>query len=303
MEIAITVAELNRQFEIPGMAKVVMGNGGLAKVMFTSPEASGEMYLQGAHVTAWKPAGVEEMLFVSAQSRWENGVAIRGGVPICFPWFGGKADNPKAPSHGVVRAKAWRLDGITQAGGAVTASMSTTSDESTKKWWPSDFRLEHRVTFGRELHMELALKNTGASALRFEEALHTYFRVGDIKKARVRGLDGMRYTDKTDSRRVKVQKGDVVITSETDREYLDTPHAVELDDPASRHRIIITNENSRTTVVWNPWEQKAKALADLRDDEWTQMICVETCNVSEFAVDLGPGQEHTMKSTIAISQS
>jgi glucose-6-phosphate 1-epimerase len=303
METAHAVAELNQRFEIPGIAKVVEGNGGLLKVSVTSPDAAGEMYLQGAHVTSWKPAGAEEVLFVSAQSRWENGVAIRGGVPICFPWFGGKADNSKAPSHGFVRAKAWQLDAIAQSGGAVTVTMSTVSDESTKKWWPADFRLEHRVTFGRELHMQLVLKNTGTKALRFEEALHSYFRVGDIEKVRVRGLDGMRYTDKTDSRRVKVQQGDVVITSETDREYLDTPHAVELDDPASRHHIRITNENSRTTVVWNPWEQKAKALADLRDDEWTQMICVETCNVSEFAVNLGPGQEHTMKSAIAISKS
>jgi glucose-6-phosphate 1-epimerase len=303
METAHAMAELNRRFEISGIARVVDGNGGLLKVNVTSPEAAGEMYLQGAHVTSWKPAGAEEVLFVSTQSRWESGVAIRGGVPICFPWFGGRAGDPKAPSHGLVRAKAWQLDEITQAAGTVTASMSTTSDESTKKWWPSDFRLEHRVMFGRELHMELVLKNTGTTALHFEEALHTYFRVGDIEKARVRGLDGMRYTDKTDSRRVKVQQGDVVITAETDREYLDTPHAVELEGAVSRHRILITNENSRTTVVWNPWKQKAKALADLSDDEWRKMICVETSNVSEFAVDLAPGQEHTMKSTIAISKS
>jgi glucose-6-phosphate 1-epimerase len=131
--------------------------------------------------------------------------------------------------------------------------------------------------------------------------LHTYFRVGNIEKARVLGLDGMQYTDKTDSRRVKLQQGDVVITSETDREYLDTPHEVELKDPVLRRRIRITNENSLTTVVWNPWVQKAKAMADLRDDEWTQMICVETCNVSEFAVDLAPGQEHKMKAMIRIS--
>ena len=302
METAHAVTELNRRFEIPRIANVLEGNGGLLKVSVTSPDAAGEMYLQGAHVTSWKPVGAAEVLFVSAQSRWENGVAIRGGVPICFPWFGGKADDSKAPSHGFVRAKTWQLDGITQSGGAVTVTMSTTSDEITKKWWPADFRLEHRATFGRQLHMELVLRNTGKTVLRFEEALHSYFRVGDIEKARVRGLDGMRYTDKVDSRRVKVQQGDVVITSETDREYLDTPHAVELDDPALRQRIRITNENSRTTVVWNPWEQKAKALADLRDDEWKQMICVETCNVSEFAVDLAPGQEHSMKSTIAISK-
>jgi glucose-6-phosphate 1-epimerase len=301
MQIDSTLADLNRRFEIPGTVRVVEGNGGLAKVSVTSPEAAGEMYLQGAQVTSWKPAGAE-VLFVSAQSRWENGVAIRGGVPICFPWFGGKADDSKAPSHGFVRAKAWQLDVTEQSGGTVTVRMSTESDEDTKKWWPADFHLEYRVAFGPELQMDLVLKNTGTTALRFEEALHTYFGVGNIEKARVRGLDGMRYTDKTDSRKVKLQQGDVVITSETDREYLDTPHAVELDDAATGRRIRITNQNSRTTVVWNPWEQKAKALADLRDDEWRSMICIETSNVSEFAVELAPGQGHSMNSIIAVSK-
>jgi glucose-6-phosphate 1-epimerase len=302
MQIGSAVADLNRRFEISGIARVVEGNGGLAKVIVGTPVATGEMYFHGAHVTSWKPAGAEETLFVSAQSHWENGVAIRGGVPICFPWFGGKADDSKAPSHGFVRAKAWQLDAIKQSGGTVTVRMSTSSDENTKKWWPADFHLEYRVAFGPELHMDLVLKNTGTSAMRFEEALHTYFRVRNIEKAHVRGLDGMRYTDKTDSRKVKLQRGDVVITSETDREYLNTPHSIELDDVAARRRIRITNQNSRTTVVWNPWEQKAKALGDLRDDEWKSMICVETSNVSEFAVELAPGREHAMNSIIAVSK-
>jgi glucose-6-phosphate 1-epimerase len=302
MDVDVTAAELNKRFGIAGIAKVINGNGGLLKVCVTSPEAEGEMYLQGAQVTSWRPGGLEEVLFVSVQSRWEDGVAIRGGVPICFPWFGGKAGDSKAPSHGFVRGKAWQLDGIVRNGDAVTVTMSTASDRSTKKWWPADFSLRHRVTFGPQLHMELLLRNSGTEALRFEEALHTYFRIGNIEKAHLQGLDGMRYTDKTDSRKLKVQQGDVVITSETDREYLNTPHSVELDDSTLRRRIRITNENSLTTVVWNPWVEKAKAMADLRDDEWTQMICVETCNVSEFAVEVAPGQEHKMKAMIRVSE-
>jgi glucose-6-phosphate 1-epimerase len=297
----VIVAELNRRFEIPGIAKVAEGNGGLLKVSVTAPEATGEMYLLGANVTSWKPSGAEEALFVSAKSRWEDGVAIRGGVPICFPWFGGKAGDAKAPAHGFARTRVWKLESIARNGGAVTVAMSTESDESTKKWWPADFRLEQRVTFGAEFQMELALKNTGTTPLRFEEALHTYFRVGDIEKARVHGLDGMQYTDKTDARRVKTQQGDVVITSETDREYLDTPHAVELEDPALRRRIRVANENSLTTVVWNPWTQKAKAMSDFGDDEWKQMMCVETTNVSGFAVDVAAGGQHRMKAMIRVA--
>jgi glucose-6-phosphate 1-epimerase len=142
------MAQSGRRFEIPGVAQVVEGKGGLPKVLITSSAAAGEMYLHGAHVTSWKPARGEEVLFVSAESRWEDGHAIRGGVPVCFPWFGAKADDPKAPAHGFVRAKAWQLESIAQAGDAVTVSMFTESSESTSKWWPAEFRLVHRATFG-----------------------------------------------------------------------------------------------------------------------------------------------------------
>ena len=219
---ADAIAEPERRFEIPGVARIVEGNGGLPKVSITSPEAAGEMYLHGAHVTSWKPAGGEEVLFLSSQARWEDGRAIRGGVPICFPWFGDKADDPKAPAHGFVRTKAWQIESIAQAGGAVTVSMFTESDENTKKWWPADFRLVHRATFGRELSLELVMTNTGRSPLRFEEALHAYHRVGSIEQSRVRGLDKVPYLDKTDSDREKVQQGEIAITAETDRVYLNT---------------------------------------------------------------------------------
>jgi glucose-6-phosphate 1-epimerase len=297
------ILESHRRFEIPGIAQVVEGNGGLPKVRITSPEAVGEMYLHGAHVTSWKQAGGEEVLFLSSLSRWEHGRAIRGGVPICFPWFGGKVDDPTAPAHGFVRTKAWQLDSITQVGRAVTVSMFTESDESTKKWWPVEFHLVHRVTFGRELSLELAVSNTGRTSLRFEEALHAYYRVGNVEKARVRGLEGVHYLDKTDRNQEKTQQGEIVIVSETDRVYVNTSGAIELEDPVLRRRTSVTKENSRTTVVWNPWVQKARALSDLGDDEWPQMICLETSNVSDFGVVLAPGQQHTMKAIVRVADS
>jgi glucose-6-phosphate 1-epimerase len=293
-------AKSDRRLEIPGIAQIVEGNGGLLKVRITSPEAMGEMYLHGAHVTSWKPAGGEEVLFLSVESRWEHGHAIRGGVPVCFPWFGGKADDPKAPAHGFVRTQAWHLESIARAGDAVTVSMFTESNEETRTWWPADFHLVHRATFGRELSLELVVTNTGRTSLRFEEALHAYHRVGNVEKVRVRGLDTIHYLDKTDSNRKKMQQGEIVIVSETDRVYLDTRDAIELEDPLLHRRTRITKENSGTTVVWNPWVQKAHSLSDFADDEWMQMICIETSNVSDFAVNLSPGQQHTMKALVSV---
>lgn len=295
------VAESYRQFEIAGVAEIVEGNGGLPKVQITTPDVIGEIYLHGAHITSWRPSGAEEVFFLSSKSRFENGHAIRGGIPICFPWFGGKSDDPTAPAHGFVRTKAWNLESISQVGRAVTVSMSTESDESTKKWWPADFRLVYRATFGPELGLELVMSNTGKTSLRFEEALHAYHKVGNIHDARVRGLDGVQYFDKTDSNRRKMQHGEITITSETDRVYLDTTGSIELDDPVMHRATHVMKESSRTTVVWNPWVQKAQALSDLEDDEWAQMICIESSNVTDFAVGLAPGQQHTMKARIRLA--
>jgi glucose-6-phosphate 1-epimerase len=298
---ASAIAESDRRFEIPGIARIVTGNGGLPKVSITAPEASGEMYLHGAHVTSWKPAGKEEMIFLSAHSKFEAGKAIRGGVPICFPWFGGKADDPKAPAHGFVRAKSWKLESIAQTKGAVTVSMFTESNDDTKKWWPADFRLLQRATFASDLTLELEVTNTGKTALRFEEALHTYHRVADIAVARVRGLDAVHYLDKTDSNRNKLQQGEIAIAAETDSVYLNTAGPIEILDPALHRLTRITKQDSRTTVVWNPWIEKARSFSDFGPDEWKQMICIEASNVSDFAVNLAPGQQHKMKALVTIA--
>jgi len=299
METAL--GEAARRYEIPGIASVVEGNGGLQKVRITCPEAEGEMYLHGAHVSSWKPAGGEEALFLSSKSRWENGRAIRGGIPICFPWFGNKADDPNAPAHGFVRTKAWRLESIVQAEDGVTVSMFTESDDDTKQWWPAEFRLVHRVTFGSALRLDLEVTNIGKTPARFEEALHTYHNVGDVLQVRLAGLDSIQYADKTDANRKKIQQGEIAIVAETDRVYLNTGDAVELKDPTLRRRTHVAKENSRTTVVWNPWVQKALSMPDFADDEWAKMLCIETSNVSEFAVDLAPGQRHEMKAFVRIA--
>ena len=187
------IAALNEKVAIPGVAQIASGNGGLPKIQIQTAAGTAEIYLHGAQVTSWKPAGADEVLFVSEKSHWEDGRAIRGGIPVCFPWFRGKADDAKAPAHGFVRTKEWNLESITETSGeSVCVYLSSESDEATRRWWPFDFRLEYRITVGARLKLELRTKNTGQSALRFEEALHTYFNVGDVEQVKVRGLDGVR---------------------------------------------------------------------------------------------------------------
>jgi glucose-6-phosphate 1-epimerase len=294
------IEDLNQRFAIAGAAQITAGNGGLPRVRVSTPLATGEIYLHGAQLTSWRPAGVEEVIFLSEQSQWEAGRAIRGGIPVCFPWFRNKVDNPKAPSHGFVRTKAWQLDSVQLQGDAVTVSLSTRSDEGTRAWWAHDFHLLHRLTIGAEVVQELVVSNAGTAPLRFEEALHTYYRVGGAEAVRISGLDGVAYLDNTDANREKRQEGDIVFTVQTDRAYVDTTHAVEIADPILRRRIRLAKENSLTTVVWNPWSTGAQTLADLGDDEWRSMACVEASNIRDFAVDLAPGEQHTMKTVIQV---
>lgn len=280
-------------------ARIVTGVGGLQLVKIESPKAEGEMYFHGGQVMSWKPAGADEVIFVSRQARWEPGRAIRGGAPICFPWFGAHPSDPRAPAHGCVRIKAWQLDAITETDGVVTVSMSTGSDDETRRWWPSSFRLEHRATFGSTLTLELIVTNTGAEPFSFEEALHTYYRTGRIDDVRIHGLEGTRYLDTIDARREKAQEGEIVFTSETDRVYLDTSRPIVIADGTAR-RVRVTAGQSQTTVVWNPWVGKARTLADLADEEWPLFVCVETCNVSPRAPELGAGEQHVMRVAVSV---
>jgi len=293
---------LNRQFGISGLAQVISGIGGLPKLEVTTKSASAEIYLHGAQVTSWQPSGAAEVIFLSRHSQWEDGRAIRGGIPVCFPWFRSKADDPKAPAHGFVRTREWQLDSvITKEDGSVIAVFSTESDASTRRWWPHEFRLALRITIGSTLGLQLTAINTGSAPFSFEEALHTYFRVGQVASVRVRGLNGVSYLDNVDQNREKTQSGDLVLTGTTDNAYLNIQSAAELVDPVLCRTVRTEKENSRTTVVWNPWQHGAASLSDLGSDEWQQMTCVEASNILSSAVWLGPGEQHTMRANLSIT--
>ena len=293
------VEELDCRFGIPGVARICKGNGGLPLIQITGSRAEGEMYLHGAQVTSWKPAGYDQVLFLSTKSRWQEGHAIRGGIPICFPWFRAKADDPKAPAHGFVRTRIWQLESIAEDDSGVCVSMSIESDEQTRRWWPVEFRLVHRVVFGTELTLELVCTNAGKTALRFEEALHTYNRVADVANVRVQGLDTVHFLDNTESNTAKVQHGDVKIASATDNAFLGTQNKVDLIDPGLRRHVRLEKANSLTTVVWNPWREGGARLGDLGDGEWTQFLCVEASNILAASISLAAGEEHKMTAVLS----
>lgn len=302
MESKAHIEGLNRRFGIEGLAEVVAGAGGLPQVRITSRLGTAEVYLYGAHVTSWCPAGQQDVLFVSAESDWEAGKAIRGGIPICFPWFGPKAGDPNAPNHGFARLVEWRLDSLTALDdGGVTMVCVLESDAATLAVWPHTFCAAYRITVGKTLRLELTVINNGTLPLRFEEALHTYFKVGQIERVRISGLDETTYLDKNDQFRAKRQLGDLYFEGPVDHVYVQTQEPVEVLDAVLYRKVRTEKLNSTTTVTWNPWQEGAAALRDFGDEEWRSMVCVEASNVMDAAMVLGPGEEHNLRVTLTVT--
>ena len=308
-----TLDELREQFAVPG-ATFELGEGGFIRAAVSTDAAEAHVYLHGAHVTRFQPQGQADLLFMSGKSLFAPGKAIRGGVPLIFPWFGAKAGDPTAPAHGLVRSTGWAVQDVTAAGhGAdrvVRLALVLRSDASTKTRWPHDFELLYTVTVGTALQLDLEVRNPASASepFTFEEALHTYLAVGDVRKVSIDGLAGRDYLDKPDGFRRKTQgPGAFGIDAETDRVYLATPDTVTVTDPVgpstksapAKPRVLtVSKENSAATVVWNPWIAKAKSMNDFGDDEWPLMLCVETANVDAHAVTLAPGQTHAMRAVI-----
>lgn len=290
---------------LPSSARLELGAGGLERVVVDAPAAQGAMYLHGAHITAWQPRGHDPVIWLSPASAFAADAPIRGGVPICFPWFGAHATDTQAPAHGFARLQSWTLQSAEEHDGAVTIGLrlANTANHPISAAWPHQFEASYLVTFGESLEMRLQIGNPGKAAVTFEEALHTYYAVSDIRNVTVTGLEGTEYLDKVGEPARRAQGHDAIrFTRETDRIYLDTRATCAIHDPGRHRDIQIGKTHSDTTVVWNPWIEKTARLKDLPPDGWTEMLCVETCNVGPHAVTLGPGGTHVMTAMVTVTR-
>lgn len=304
--------DLNDQFAIPGALTFAQGSGGLGAAAgliaarVSTPACTAEIYLHGAHLTAWQPAGHAPALFLSERSAFAADKPIRGGVPIIFPWFGARAatpDNPRTdgPSHGFARTSLWQVAFSALAGDDLHLTLTLAPDETSRALGFDRFQLAYELILGAELRMRLTVANHADIPLHFEEALHTYLAVGDAAEVQIRGLGDMEFLDKTDNFQRKCQVEDVLrLTQETDRPYLNTAATVTLDDPILRRRIAVAKTNSLTTVVWNPWSTAGAKLPDMDPDGWRNMTCIETANAAENAITLAPHAAHTMEAHVTV---
>ena len=285
--------EALRRFEIPGRVSIIEGNGEMPKVEVTSAAGSAEIYLHGAHVTDFQINGQPPLLFMSQCSRFARNQAIRGGIPIIFPWFGSREGEP---AHGFARHTDWELhetSALPEGGATLRFSLP---DTSANAMWPP-FTANYAVTVTDRLTLELIVTNRSRNQqFSFENCLHTYFHVGDIAQVSVVGLKGAGYFDKVDSYAPKIETPDaIVISSEVDRTYLDTTGTVEIHDRSLGRKIVVEKSGSNSTVVWNPWIAKAQQMPDFGEDEYTQMVCVESGNVGRNKITLEPGRSALLR--------
>jgi glucose-6-phosphate 1-epimerase len=293
--------ELNGEFGIAGTLDFADA-GGLVKAAIALDGMTAELYLQGAQLTAWQPRGQQPVLFTSHNSVFAPGRAIRGGIPIVFPWFGPNRHRPEAPQHGFARTAAWHLDSVETAGReSVTLTLSLDGRDIGSPFWPEPFRATYTVVLAQTLSLHLAVQNRATHPIIFEEALHAYFAISDIAGVAISGLAGTTVIDKTSAAQRKQQTAPLVtITAETDSVYLDTPRQCAIEDRGWRRRVVIDKDGAASTVVWNPWAEKAAATADLGASAWRGMVCVETGNIADNAVRLAADAEHRMATTISV---
>jgi glucose-6-phosphate 1-epimerase len=295
-------AKLANQFDIPHALRFEDAPGGLVRAVISTPDADADVYLQGAHVTHWTPRGQWPVLFVSRKSLFALGKAIRGGVPIIFPWFGARGDGRPGPAHGFARIMEWAIEGARLlSDGKVEITLALAPNDATLGFGYAAFHLRFRVTVGSELEMELDIRNDSKEPLTYEEALHTYFAIADIHQASVSGLEGTIYIDKADGfKRKKLGNEPLRLAKETDQVYLSTNATCVVHDPVWNRRIIVEKSGSDSTVVWNPWIDKTKSMSDMSFDDWKEMICVETANAADNAIHLPPGASHKLMVSIRV---
>lgn len=267
---------------------------GQPAVALCAPDgASAVVLLHGAQVLSWQPAGGGERLFLSERSRFGAGASVRGGVPVVFPQFNERGPLPR---HGFVRTRPWQLSRSETGADDALAVLHLTDDQETRALWPHSFALELTVCVRNDrLDVELAVSSTGESAFSFMAALHTYLRVAEVETTRIAGLNGCRYEDFTRGT-MHVDDADAVrVDGEIDRIYCGVPAPLVLSETQRRLRIEATHFPE--VVLWNPWQHKAAAMADLSPGDFRRFLCVEAALI-EHPVQLAAGEHWWGRQTL-----
>lgn len=299
----MTIQDLNTQFGLTDQLQFVEGNGGLPMIQVNTAHASAQISVHAGQVLSYKPAhAAEDLLFLSDKAYYQDGKAIKGGAPICWPWFGPDPKGKGRPGHGFVRNRPWNvIKTEATANGDIKVTLGLDSTDETQTIWPHTFILRQEITIGQSLNLALITQNTGSEAFSITQAFHTYFKVGDIHQASVSGLEQCQYIDKVDDSKQKQQAGAVTIDTEVDRIYLDVPNTLTIDDHALNRKIQIQSSGNKTAVVWNPWAKISADMADLEDHDYQRLLCVETTNAADDSITIAPNEKFQLTANYSLA--
>ena len=279
---------------------------GLDVVEIETDTSTALVALQGAQVLSFVPRGGRDWLWVSERARWTRGAALRGGIPVCFPWFGPHPTEAAFPAHGFARTSAWRLSpapspggsGAAETGADVAVELTLTDDEATAKLFPHPFEARLTVTVGAALSLAFEVTNTGTEPFSFEAALHTYFAVSDVANVAVEGLGGCDFVDKVAGGAVRKEgAAPLRIAGEVDRVYDSDGPVTLIDAPAGR-RLRIAGTNAGSTVLWNPAPAKAAKLSDVAPEAYRRFVCVESGAIGERRLTVPAGATERLTASV-----
>lgn len=289
----MNIHQLNADFGITGQLRFVEDKGGLPFIEIENSKASALVSLYAGQLLSFKPINEpDDLMFLSNKAYYQEGKAIKGGIPVCWPWFGPDPEGLGRPGHGFVRNRLWTISGTeATSDGQTQVKLGLVDTPETREIWPQAFELELAITVGSTVSLELLTRNRGDQAFSITQAFHTYFKVGDINQVRVLGLEDSPYLDKVDNGTLKTQTGAVSVSEEVDRIYTGVKGELVIEDAALGRRIHISSAGSETAVVWNPWAKISADMGDLEDDDYLRLICVETANAASDIVNLLPDND------------
>ena len=293
------IQELNEQFGVDQQIRFYAGQGGLPVVEMVNGFGKTAVSIYAGHVLAYQPHGQQPVLWVSQLAQYAKGKAIRGGIPVIWPWFGAHPSDAAKSSHGFARRLPWTVTAASASGEQRMVQLSLQDSADTRAIWPHSFQLTLTVILDQSLTVDLATANTGNTPFTITQALHSYFTVSNITQIAIEGLEQAAYLDQLDGMARKRQSGAITIGEEVDRIYVETTADCLIDDPAYNRKIRIAKQGSGSTVVWNPWVAKAERMADFGDDEYHGMVCIETTNAADDKVTILSGDGHRITAVIS----
>lgn len=271
-------------------------DNGFKYIEIKNKEAEAKIALQGAHLFRYKVKDKPSLLWLSKAAYFEEGKAIRGGIPICFPWFGKNKDNPSLPQHGFARTQLWAVILEEEKDDSTThIRLQLTPNAHTLAQWNYLFDVTLDMIIGEALSIALSVTNTDTKPFEISTALHTYFSVSNIETVFIKGLDGRDYYDALDEKK-HIQTGDIIIQEEVDRVYFHPSETIDLFD--GDIKVKLQQEGSNSLVVWNPWIEKSKQMNDMTEDGYRSMVCLETSNAREDSKVLNPNESHVLKAIV-----